>query len=246
MKKIAVVIAITLALCFAHAADAQNLTLTSKMFSRYLGQNGGIFYDTPVVQTDLWAGWSNGVYADIWWSCAANGGGFHTTFANEIDYNVGIVKPLGAYNVDVGILYIDVVPLGTVFNDVWSPYAEIGRSFTLGTVAVAPYLRLEGYHNVDGSKTNFQPGWTQWGYAGARWRWSITPAIELSANARIFHDSGGFGKNKGWLGQAFVTTKAKMSARTAILTDIKFSTPIDVTDDRTTEFIVGAGLSYSF
>ncbi|HPW34809.1 MAG TPA: hypothetical protein PK367_03595 [Candidatus Paceibacterota bacterium] len=245
MKKITVLVIAISAFVLPVFSSAQSFTLNTKVFSRYLGQNGGIFHDSPVIQTDLWAEWNSGVYADIWWSIPADMSNFHDGFANEIDYNLGWAGSAGDFNLDFGLLYIDVSPLVNVYNDFYSPYGEIGKSFDIAGEKIAPYLRIEYYDNADPNKTDDMKGGT-WIYLGARHQLKISQSTTISTNARLLHDSGAFGQKTGWLGQAFLTVRNKISPKITLLSDFKFSAPFDSNDPRNPETIVGIGISYSF
>jgi hypothetical protein len=90
------------------------LSFSSKVLNRYVGETGGVSYDRPVSQNDLTITHiPSGVYLDIWQSISLSHSGRSTNEGNEIDYFIGWSGDMWGIGVDTGIGYFDLI---TLFN----------------------------------------------------------------------------------------------------------------------------------
>jgi hypothetical protein len=123
MKKWMVVFACILLIIATNTLTAQDITLTSWTRAQYLGVNGSIFLDNPVIQTDLGLRWDN-LYANIWWSVGLDDSDLNSNFGDEVDLTLGWAKTNGRFTWDTGLLYLEVVNLCRLHNDFVSLYAN--------------------------------------------------------------------------------------------------------------------------
>ncbi|MFA6495077.1 MAG: hypothetical protein WC246_01220 [Candidatus Paceibacterota bacterium] len=238
MKKLAVFMgAVTIGL-FGTMTQAQSITVSAEVFSKYLGGNGAIFYDSPVVQVDTTIAWANGIYVDAWKSCGSG-------FGNENDLSVGWTKTLtdGCY-LNVEGLYIDAHPSGDTDDNMFSPRLEFGKDFKLGATTISPYVRWENYQ-VQRWTSLMNGG--DFLFIGTKISWqSSERLVSLSTNAKIVYDKGTFCNDSGYLAQLCARAEMKISKQTALVADVKASAPLTTHDARKNEIAVGVGIVYRF
>ncbi len=107
-----------------------SVTLTTTAADKYLAFGNGIpLYENPVIQSDIFAIWKNGLYAVIW-----NSTGFDSKWNNnlgdEVDYGVGWTHDFFGLNLNIGSTYFDepkVFTLGA--GDILYNHARITKDF---------------------------------------------------------------------------------------------------------------------
>lgn len=211
---------------FADSAD--QVVFTSKVKTMYLGGNGAVFYDGPVLQSDLYLGWDSGFFVDVWTSTAAN---TRRNFDKEIDFIIGYNGQIGdmKFAVDVGYFVLvisDVVNLNVDLN-------PIGPLF----------LRAELYAPVHsgGPKSGFVPA------MGLRNRFSLSPLTTLVIEEWLEYDSGAFGFEKGLFAQGYVGLDVTMTESISLTGGMTWSAPLkSINDGRKNELSVQVGLVYEF
>ncbi len=210
-------------------AAAQEVVHTTALRPVYMGQQGSIFANQHVMQSDVWVGWKNGIYTDLWVST-----GFNTKkdFDKEIDLTFGYTKSKKLFNYAVDGSYFVVKDI-----DVLNLNAQIAsKGF---------FLRTEGY----APRGKSGPG------KGFIWSTGMTaenlPLLDRFERVRISighwvkHDSGTFGMDPGWLYQGRLGVKFLATKKTAIGIGTKWSTPLgtDFNDGRKREFVWEFGFS---
>lgn len=219
MKKISriVAFALLLAVGFTVNASAQtNYTVTTKFFDTYRGANGGIFYDGPVVQSDLFISFQNGIYADLWAS-RGNKAGWMDDFDSEVDYNAGWANS----NFDLGVMYIDVAKLSA--SDVLQLYAKVAtREFQgglQGRFVIEHYLAMSGNDPARGTITRLHLMQNVVvGHGSLGWK--------LGA----FYDTGAFGFAEGTVGEGEISLLYNMG-RLSAGPLVKCTAPISLSRD---------------
>lgn len=219
-------------------ANAQEITVTSKVKSSYLGLNGGVFYDEPVVQPDVYIEWPNGVYADLWASTAFNG---DRAFDKEIDLTLGFNGTVSHVDFTVEANYfILIVP------DIFNVNLEARKAFSMsGGISVIPFLRIEGYVPVvsDGPRRGLMA------VAGVRIPIQIVSLVSSSFKAQIRRDTGCFGGDPAVLAQGSLDFDVRMSEVLHLLVGVMYSDPItsvSTADGRKASVAYSGGFSYSF
>lgn len=212
---------------FLFSADlgAQDFSVNTWMKSQYLGANGAIFEDHPVIQTELSVSHGN-CWASVWLSTA--GDGWKVRDGDEIDYNASCKWQLNdTATFSLLVAYYDLAMPGgasdltlTVENDRWytklSTYDVYDLPFPGGEI-----VRV-------GRKFRFEEvcGWT--------------PSVAVE----IAYDFGSFGFEEGAFGKISVATSRAVNAANLSI-GVDFSDGITV-NDRHGEVAVWIGVSRGF
>jgi hypothetical protein len=235
-----------LSISLARASDVTT-SATTKVLSQYVGTTGVVYYDRPVLQSDIFVLLPRGFYFDIWWSTGFDDN-FSGNFDDELNWTLGWSRQLPAHlTLDLGIVYYDTYELfdspGPV-GDTLQPYLQISRGFNIGHAhSFIPFVRLEYQSPL---KKGMSSGlYTQ---IGVGHTWSITNMLSLGHELRLLHDSGAFGFESALIGsyKAGVSFKP-FSALMLTLPSVQIISPLtDVSDERETEIIYGFGLNFTF
>ncbi len=197
---------LVLNLCLlASNAAAQNVTITTATRPIYLGQQGGVFYDRPVQQTDVAAAWKNGVFADFWTSTGFNS---KKDFGKEIDLVLGRAGKLGKLNYSTDVAYFIVQGID-VAN--WNGQLSAGPFFA----------KVEGYAPV-------QKGGPRKGLivsVGEQVSFAPSKRVSFSIMQLMKHDSGAFGFDKMWLYQGRLGLNLALSEKLTVGTAMRWSLP---------------------
>jgi len=128
----------------ARAAEESSVGVTaySKLWSKYLGGNGGIFYASPVVQSGLIVDWSGGYSLDFWGSYPLDG---KDGFGKEIDVTLCKATEFSkTWLFEACLAWFHLTPKG--FSDIISPQAKLVRRFALSDEhALTASLGVEFY-----------------------------------------------------------------------------------------------------
>lgn len=155
-------------------------------FSKYVGStSGGVAYNRPVVQGNAKISLLPfGLYAKFWGSgiLISDGRKFG---GNEIDYIVGIARPIWKFKVDIGYGYYDLHPQFRGRGDLHGLYGTI----LYPNKIVEPYLTVEC--DLPTVKKALEGGWL--------YRAGIMKSIELRKNLILTGDVS-FGGNDGAYG----------------------------------------------
>ena len=237
MKKILVALTMTICLIFVSAqARAEGLSITaySQVWGKYLGGNGGIFYDKPVHQSRTTVCY-RGFCGDIWGSYSLDG---RNGFGKEVDFT-------GWYGNDwaeIGVAYFALWPKG--FSDVVQPFLKLKHQFTVGKHEFIPYGKLELYWPVSGSIPQHGAIFA----AGLAHTWHLMAVLDFNHEPTLKYDNGAFGNNSAVIGQYKADLSWKLNKNLTVqLPMLKASTPLTkVRDGRKTEYVVGVGAVFAF
>jgi hypothetical protein len=112
MKKL--LLCLILAIGFAQTVRADetsswtpSVSLQSLVASKYVGGSGAVCDDQPVLQADLFLGFKNGLYVDLWNSAPIQGQIYNETFATEQDFTLGWNGSLHFFDVGIFADYCD-------------------------------------------------------------------------------------------------------------------------------------------
>lgn len=232
MNRIARIFAVAfiLSVGFTVNASAQtSYTLTTQVFDKYLGADGGVFYDGPVIQPDIFVSFQNGVYADLWAS-RGNKAGWGDDFDSEVDFNLGWADN----NFDVGVLYILSPPS---VSDVLELYLGITtKEFGGGAKA---YLKVEHYlpmKGIDPARGTI----TRLGLEGGKELGRFNVDWKLGG----LYDTGAFGYSDGILAEGDVTLlyTSDHFKWLSLGPTLKATTPIHLNHDDGREFNYAVGV----
>ncbi|MBZ9577712.1 hypothetical protein KJA13_01600 [Patescibacteria group bacterium] len=224
-----------------------SVTLSSKIYSKYLNEGGGnILHDKPVIQTDLFASLPKGFYLGIWHSAGLDGTGLSSDNGDEIDYIVGWSGKVGKVNLDIGAYYFDLVDIfKSPHGDIIEPYFEISKGFDISDKhCLTPYVWFGFPYSAKGDE--FGHGF--YVRPGVKHAWQITPKLTLNQKANLFFDDGACGFDSGLFGEYRCSFSWQISKSTTIdLISVKGITPFtSLSDNRKTEIVYGAGITYRF
>ena len=231
LRSIIATIALLLSFFAASVASAQEVTVTSMVKGAYLGPDGAVWYRHPLLQSDIFVAWDNGVYADLWTST-----GFNTRkdWDKETDITLGYGGKFRQLNYSVEGVYFAVMD-----GDILHGKLEL----SVETPKVSPFVRVMGYVPtrkggpkegvllVGGFKTGFAP----------------SDKVEISLEGSGRHDSGAFGYDEAWLVQGKVGVGVALTPKTQLLLGVELARPLTVvTDGRKGEVVWEIGLSHRF
>lgn len=204
--------------------------VTCKFLDKYLGANGGIFYDKDLTQCDLQSDFRGGLYMNVWVSTSGRND-WMSNFDDEIDGTLGWVRAIGAFTYDVGLSYYAIAkgPSGN-FADVMSPTLEVSRALELATA----FARVEHYLPVEGR----YPGSGFIFRVGAR-RGTTLHGVDVASKTQVSYDTGAFDSDNGFFFDIQITA-LKQIGPMGIGPLVKFSTPLSsVSDGRGDDWAFG-------
>lgn len=228
--------------------DEISATLSFSVWSQYLANSGGmIFHNKPVIQSDLTISFDNpGIYLDLWNSTGLNGGGFSSDYGDEFDITIGWVYIFedSGISVDVGVSRFDILPVGKISDDdITQPFITISREWQIAeNHTIAPYARFEVLW-ADGGNPNGET----YIHFGTTYDIGLTEDLSLSQKFDICYDPGMFGFDSGFIGGYEVGLGLDLDSMHIDLFQIRVATPLEsLDDDRGTEVVFGAGVSFRF
>jgi len=216
-----------------------SVSLRSVVADRYVGSSsGGVVYDKPVLQTDLFIAFQNGIYVDFWNSKSLNSD--WENYGNEIDWSLGWYGLVRGFGLDVGVAYFDE-PMGFAFDkqDSWCSHIKVSRDIGLCTV----YGSFENYAVWHNSGTTGGNVYT----IGASKNMEVNKLLSIKSSASTAYDGGPYGRETGFLLHTGAELDWKVSEKlTLVIPEVKLHVPLTVDDARETEAVVYAGFSYQF
>jgi hypothetical protein len=225
------ILTVAILMFFAVSTFAQDITLTTKFRSAYLGSTGGMFYDDIVQQGDITASWKNGWLVNAWASTSFND---KKDFGKEIDFTVGKNGNLG--DIDY---YTDFEYFLVQGKDVANWNGELSKSFNGGLIS--PFIRAEAYFptQTGGLRKGLM------GVFGVKSNFKVSPKISISLGVQTRKDSGCFGNDAGVLGQGFIRTGFAINDKWTVIPGIMGMIPLSHrTDGRVAATATEIGVSY--
>jgi len=229
-------------------AEGASVTVSTKVLSQYLGSDGAIFHDKPVLQTDVFIQLPRGVYIDFWHSVGLDGTDMSSDYGDEIDYTLGWSGTLKGFVLDTGVSYFELVELLDIpQGDVIQPYIEVSKGFnTNKSQSLTPYFRVEFPFPAKGSS----PEKGILTYGGLRHTWQGSPMLTMNQEVYVLRDDGAFGFDSAVVGQYHIRLSWNYFKRINIdFLSLDVSTPLTSVSDadgRKTEVVVGGGLTFNF
>lgn len=234
----------------ANAGD-MSATISTKAWSKYVNANSSVSSDKSCWQTNLFVelpaiATLKGFYVDIWYSTGLDDfPRLSSNWADETAYMLGLGGTIKGFGFDAGILYDDALKLFRSNGDVFSPYAEISKSFPIfKNSTLSPFARFEFYFPVRGS----EPKKGIYSYAGLKHSLQLLPRLSISQKGAFMHDNGAFGREPSFVGQYDGEISYKISKLLSIEPlAVKLRTPItSVSDGRKTETAFATGITLHF
>ncbi|MBI4992308.1 MAG: hypothetical protein HZB99_03750 [Candidatus Harrisonbacteria bacterium] len=226
-------------------AENPSFTLYTGAYSNYLLDNGMVFHNDPVLQSELMINLPKGFYLDMWHSIGMDGSGPSSGLDDELDYTAGWKGDIKGLTLNIGILYMDIVDILNVpRGDVVLPYAEAGKVLSLTeTQILNPFAKVQPAISAKG---DYPKGGLYWG-TGLRHLYQINPKMGLGEELMFIHDSGAFGFDNGWLFKYAVNVNRKLFGPFSLdFPMLKFTAPLSGMNDRKKETSVGVRLGMNF
>ncbi len=252
MKRIAVVV--LLVAMVATGAEAEkdlSLTISSKVYSKYLGSTtGSICHEDPVLQTDLFFTLPHGLYFDIWHSSGLDGTGLSSDGGDEIDFTVGWtgeIEKLQNIKLDLGISYFDCYDLFKMpSGDFILPYLNVSKEFpVLKDHCLEPFVFFQFPYSAKGNE--YGNGFIV--RSGMFHHWNITDSLAICQRVNLTFDDGAWGNDSGLLGEYRFDASWKITDRITLdVISVKVARPFsNFSDGRDgTEAVYGAGIKICF
>jgi len=261
MKVVKIIISVSLLLNIISARDSfanddqdnepnfVAFSFSSMAYSRYLGAGtSDILYKRPVLQTDLFANFQNGLWLNVWHSTSLDNSDLSSDMGDELDIGFGFTNELpGGLSFDIGVHYFDCIDLlHMTKGDVIYPHAEIGRVIDINEQhSIKPFLHLSGLLSAYADEF----GHTVYYRGGIGHEWKMTKSININQKAQLFYDKGGFcDYGSGLLAEYFLNSSYRLSGSVTIdFLSIKAAMPLSsLSDDREFEVVFGAGITITF
>lgn len=223
--------------------DDFKVTLSSRVWSKYVVGAGITLHKKPALQTDLFVLSPWGFYVDIWQSAGMDGTSPNSDFGDEIDYTLGWRGKSGNTGLNFGVSYFDVYKLfGAPKEDVVQLYGEVNHTFPIGNHVVAPFVRLEYSMRPPGSTARTQASVLV--SSGAAHFAPLLNKVSIFNKAWLAYDSGRLTGQEIFLFQSLHGLRWSPTKRITVeAPNIKLSIPITHTpDSRKFEAIFGAGV----
>lgn len=228
----------------AYAEDVDtgpSFTAYSKFWPKYIGGNGGVFSENPVIQGGLTVGWGDGYSVDLWGSRSIDG---EPGFGNEVDVTGCKSTSFNeAWSLDVCVGWYHLTPKG--FGDIISPTAKLARRFRLSddhTLTISAGLELYFPTGKLPDEGGILPTFK------AHEAWTATPYLTVNNSLLLTPDHGAFGNDKTVLFGYEGNLSWKLTDRLSVQAPaVKFVTPTTkVGDGRKPTTVVGTGMVYRF
>lgn len=222
-------------------SPAIGITCTEVALSDYVGGNGGLFHEGPVLQT--WCTLTHvetGLYAGGWHSMPFSRSGF-PDFGTEVDGLGGINKVLWGFALNGEAMWILTDPLPRSKGDVFQLSGGASRPFKVGKQALELYFTAQRVFPIHGNK----PIRGVFLIQGVRHSVPLSERVSLNSFAELKHDNGAFGFQPGWIFRAGAAVDWKKKTKWSLqFPVVRVSGPLTVSD-RDWQVVVGGGWSWS-
>lgn len=218
-------------------AHTLHIDAATKAWPSYIGSNGAVFHDSPVAQTIVMAS-KSGVYGGAWFSVPVTTTGVSPNYGRELDLLGGWAGTKTGMNMDFGVTFIGVTPVGKYRGDVLMFSAMASLDVDVGFCKISPYFSFQQASPVIG-------GTPAAGYflrEGVRWS-GQRGRFSGRANVELVRDSGAFGFQSGYLAQGGAEVSAKFG-KWSVGMPIRFGKPLSTNiTDRKRELQAGISLA---
>ena len=255
MKKIIVSLSLVLGLTTTLLADATNngwessASLQSVVASKYDSfVMGATLYDKPVIQTDLFVSFRNGLYLDLWNSTPLDG--YNHNYGTEQDFGVGWSGPLSTFGLkgsasdvvlNVEVMYFDEPQVGTFgAGDMLYTHVKLSKAFKWVTA-------FAGYENTAVSPFGSVRGLDVFSVGASKGASFFKDLVSASTSLALAYNTKAFGLDNGLFIRGNVELDWKLTKRlTVILPSLNCWSPVTVCDRRSFDAVIAAGLSLKF
>jgi hypothetical protein len=210
--------------------------------------SGSTLYNKPTLQSDIWVGFGNGLYFNLWNSTPFER--YNDNFGTEQDYGIGWAGALSSFGIknalsdlslDIGTTYFDEPNIFTLANgDTLYTHIKVSKPLKWCTVA----CEYENYSTFPCNASEVE----HIGSVEASKVWSLwNNRVSISASVALAYDSGVFGSDNGLLLRSFGEIDWKITKRLSlILPQLSGYQPLTIRDKRKTDGVIASGFSYKF
>lgn len=206
-----------------HSATTWQVDTNTTLWPSYIGGNGAVFHPEPVQQTSVTATAASGLYGNIWHSASLGGRDLKPNFGSEIDGAIGWGGKVGSYGVDTSLTWVGVTPLAHYKGDVIQLSASVSRALPYG-FGVSSTLNAVTPARRNGPRSGrFFRNALNWSKGFGR--------ASVDASGEIFHDSGAFGFERGWLARGSASVGVRIGEHWKVGIPIRWNTPLSTVSD---------------
>jgi hypothetical protein len=218
----------------------QSLTLTERVWSKYVTVGGVNLHDSPTINHNISVLFKNGLCVEVWYSAGLNDFKFSSDKGDEIDYTISWNKKNELFNFNAGLIFLDFVPLFEKRGDKFRMFIELGKTFSLANHQFSPFIRYEWNQPAVG-KTPVSGSWI---WVGGNDVWSFKKNLFLKTKVYLFYDDT---KQEG-IDAIFQPTLSWQMTKKVSIEPIclKLYMPIWKSTDKKFEWVIGTGLTYKF
>lgn len=221
----------------SNPATTWKVNVNTVTLPKYVGADGAVFHSEPVQQTSVTAAASNGAYVGLWHSAPLTPTDAAPNYAREVDGSVGWNGKAGKLDVGADLTWIGVTPLGKFRGDVVQLSGSVGKALPKGFGLSSAVQIVSPTRGVAPRRGVFFREGVNW--AGALKR------LSLSASGEVFHDSGAFGFDSGWLARGEISAAMAIGKHWNISVPIRWNAPLTaMTDGRRKELQGGLKVSW--
>lgn len=225
-------------------ATVDTVDVSTVYRSQYIFSNALVVRDGGVVQPDIYVTTKSGLAFDIWASAPVDLGDFNRDYGTELDLKIKYCTKVGDYNVAIAGAYYDLYQVGSVEgSDFLAVIFDVSRDFKVASnFTLSPYIKVEIDFTTDG-----QVGGDMLPRLGLRTCWEINKTVSLAGNAFVLYDPGIYGGDVALVGNIEASLNWKLGEHVKLeLPYLQVIGPFnDVSDSRETEFVWGAGVTFS-
>lgn len=170
------------------SAEEASWSLTSSVYSKYIGKIGGIFSEDPIFVNEL--DWSKGnLFAGAWSSTGLDKHPYGSTYADELDLYLGYSRTFDRIHVQADVAYYAIKDLTLMNDDILAVEGEINLP---KVPIVQPYLSFRQFEKV--GRNSFPGGMFYW--AGIR-RAQPLGGQTLNLDLMTAYSNAALGKDRG-------------------------------------------------
>lgn len=240
MKKAVVVGLMVLGLCSVVRAE-QDLCVevTGRVWAKYLGYDGVVFYDGPILVTDTTLYLPYGMKVNMWTSTGLRDWKIpdEEDWGDEVDLELIFEhqRPKWVYTGSVSFFDVKDV-LDVPRGDLWRGKVEVTRMSTpILRWSLDSYAGVQSHIPAKGSK----PEKGTLVYVGVRQTVFETRWCDLQADASALYDDGAFGQDDGFVWKAVVDLNHPVSENFHMGVSVKAAGKIRNAEDRDVEVVPG-------
>jgi len=229
----------------ARAKDDSPFMLSTEISSQYMGDNGAVFHNQPVLQTELSIAFPKfeGGYFKLRQSMGLDGTGLSSDYGDELDYTLGWTGKKRGIDLDVGVAYLDLWDLlKGPKGDMLLVYLELSKELKF-QIPLTVYVKIEDFLSPTGDRS----------WQGVWYRVGINQYVNIIDDSVFFEhdlyllaDDGAFEAESGIVCGYQSRLGWNISNDLTVDISAKMVFPLSSFDDRKFEVVPALGATYRF